>query len=117
MKKILFVVSVWFSVEFLCLAFFTRGNPSWIIQPTPALLKAARHTNTNTVRLDSPGKTYGCFVCDMSDELTPRRPLGFTTANENYELPLDNFIPVPHRFRINLAPKVSRYISKSVLNI
>ena len=117
MKKILFGVSVLFGVEFLCLAFFTYGNFSWTNQHIPPLLKAAQHVNIDAVKLDSPAKTDGRFVREMSDEPTPLRSAGFINANENAEFPLGSFIPVPHRFRTILAPKVSRYISKSVLNI
>ena len=117
MKKILFVVSVLFGCELLCLAFLTNGNVSWTMQHIPRLLKGTPHINTDAVKLDSPDKTYGRFVREVSDEPTPLRPAGFINAKENAGISLRSFMPVPHRFRSIIAPKVSRYISKSVLNI
>jgi hypothetical protein len=115
-KKILFAVSVLFSAEFLCLPFLTHGTFSWSIQYIPALLKVAAHTNANTVELHSPAKTDGRSVLEMSDELSPRSG-GFLTAKANAEFRFSSSTAMPHRFRTNLAPKVSRYITKSVLNI
>ena len=115
-KKILFVVSVLFSAEFLCLPYLTYGTFSSTVQRIPSLLKAVSHSNANTVKLDSPAKTEHRFVLEMSDPLTPRSG-SFISAKADAEIPFRRFTAVAHRFRTTLAPKVSRYIAKSVLNI
>ena len=115
-KKILFAASVLFSAEFLCLPFLTYGIFSSTVQRIPSLLPAASHSNANTVKLDSPAKTERRFVLEMSDQVTPRSG-GFLSARTNAEFPFRRSMAVPHRFRTTFAPKVSRYIAKSVLNI
>ena len=115
-KKTLFVLSALFSLEFLSLGFFTNGIFSWTARHVPPLLNAASHTNARAVKLDSPVRTDGRFVFEKYGELTPRSA-GFLTAKENAEFRLRSVMVVPLRFRIILAPKVSRYIAKSVLNI
>ena len=115
-KKTLFVLSALFSLEFLSLGFFTNGIFSWTVRHVPPLLKAAPYTHDSAVKLDSPAKSDSRFVLERYAELTPDSA-GFLTANENAEFSLRNLRVVPLRFRIILAPKVSRYISKSVLNI
>jgi hypothetical protein len=114
-KKKLSVLSVLFSLEFLSLGFFTNGT-SWTNQYVPPLLKMALHTDARAVRLDSPAKTDGRFVHERYSESTPRSG-SFLTAKENTEVPLRSFVIARLFFRITLAPKVSRYIFKSVLNI
>jgi hypothetical protein len=115
-KKTLFVLSALFSLEFLSLGFFTNGIFSWTARHVPPMLKAARHSPDSAVKLDSPAKTDSRFVLERYAEQTPRSA-GCLTANENTEFSPRNLRVVPLRFRIILAPKVSRYISKSVLNI
>jgi hypothetical protein len=115
-KKQLSALSVFFSLEFLFLGLFPNGTFSWTNQYVPPLLKAAAHTDARAVRLDSPAKTDGGFVLERYGELTPRSG-GFLGAKETAEVFLQSFIVVPLSFRFILAPKVSRYIFKSVLNI
>jgi hypothetical protein len=115
-KKILFVVSMLFSAESICLPFLTYGTASWTIRHNPPLLKAASHRNTNTFKLESPAKTEGRSVLEISDEPTPRS-VEFLTANAKPEYRFRSSMAAPHHFRTILAPKVSRYIAKSVLNI
>jgi|SRR4030095_529025 hypothetical protein len=115
-KKKLCVLSVLFSLEFLSLGFFTNGTFPWSTHYVPPLLKAASHTNASAVKLDSPAKTDDRFVLEMSDELKPRSG-GFLTAKANAGVSFRRSMVVPLFFRIILAPKVSRYIFKSVLNI
>jgi hypothetical protein len=115
-KKVLFVVSVMFSTEFLCLPLLTSGTFSSTVQRVPPVLKAASHRNANTFKSRSPAKTDGSSVLEVSDEQTPR-PAGFLTTKANGEFHVKRSVAAPHRFRTILAPKVSRYIAKSVLNI
>jgi len=115
-KKTALALSVLFSLEFLCLGLFTNGTFSWTNQYVTPLLKAAAHTDARAVRLDSPAKTDGRFVLERYSESTPRSG-SFLTAKENTEVPLRSFVIARLFFRIILAPKVSRYIFKSVLSI
>lgn len=115
-KKKVAGLAVLVGLEFLFLGLFTNGTFSWTNQYVPPLLKAAAHTDARAVRLDSPVKTDGRFVLERYTEPTPRSG-SFLTAKENTEVPLRSFVIVRLFFRIILAPKVSRYIFKSVLNI
>jgi hypothetical protein len=111
-KKKLSALSVLFSLEFLSLGFLTNGTFSWSTQHVPPLLKAASHNHARAVKLDSPAKTDGRFVLERYGEPMPRSRV-FLTAKENAR----SFVVVRLFSRIILAPKVSRYVSKSVLNI
>jgi hypothetical protein len=113
--KKLSVLAVLLSLEFLSLGVFINGNFSWSNQHPPPSLKAASHMDGKAAKLYSPAKTEGGFV-ERSGELTPRSD-EFLTAKKNAGVSHRSFIVVLHFFRINLAPKVSRYIFKSVLNI
>jgi hypothetical protein len=113
-KKTALALAVLFSLQFLSLGLFTNGTFSWTDQYVPPLLKAVSHTDAGVVKLDSAAKTDGAFIFERHGELTPRSG-GFLAAKEPAEVFLQSFIVVPLFFRIILAPKVSRYISKSVL--
>ena len=110
-KKKLSAWSVLLSFEFLSLGFFTSGTFSWSTY-FPPLVEAASHTHARAVNLDSPAKTDNLFALKRYSEQTSRTGV-FLTARENAGVSL-------RRSRVFvrlLAPKVSRYISKSVLNI
>jgi hypothetical protein len=113
-KKKLAALAVLFSLEFLFLGLFTNGTFSWTRQYIPPLLKETLHTDAGVVKLDSPAQTDGGFVLERYGELTPRSG-EFLAAKETAEVFLQSFIVVPLSFRFILAPKVSRYLSKSVL--
>ncbi len=115
-KKTLFVLLVLFGLEFLFLGVFTNGVFSWTVRHVAPLLKGAPRTPESTVKLKFPANTIRCCDLEGYTEATSRSAR-FLTANENAEYSLKNLTVVPLCFRINLAPKVSRYISKSVLNI
>jgi uncharacterized membrane protein YedE/YeeE len=115
-KKTLFVLSVLFGVEFFSLGFSAKGIFSWTARHVAPLLQAAPHTHDSAVKLESPAKSDGHVVFEKYAELTPDSA-GFLTGNGNADFSLRNSRVVSLRFRIILAPKVSRYISKSVLNI
>lgn len=115
-KKTLFVLPALFGLEFLFLGFFTNGIFSWTVRHVTPLLKGAPRTPESTVELNFPAKTVRRCVLEGYTEPTSRSA-EFLTPNQNAKFSLKNLTTVPLRFRIILAPKVSRYISKSVLNI
>jgi hypothetical protein len=114
-KKKLSVLSVLLSLEFLSLRVLINGTFSWSNERPPPPLKAASYMDGQAVKFDSPAKTEVRSV-EKYGELTPRSG-DFLTAKKNAGVSHRSFIVVPLFFRINLAPKVSRYIFKSVLNI
>ena len=107
-------LAVLFSLEFLSLGLFTNGTFSWTDQYVPPLLKAVSHTDAGVVKLDSRRNLMALSFLRGIGELTPRSS-GFLVTKEPAEVFLQSFIVVPLFFRIILAPKVSRYLSKSVL--
>jgi hypothetical protein len=111
-KKTALALSAWFSLEVLFLGLFPNGT--FANQYVPPLSKAASRTYAGVVKLVSPAKTDGASVVESYGEVTPRSG-GFLAANETAEVFLQSFIVVPLSFRFILAPKVSRYLSKSVL--
>ena len=113
-NKTALALSVLFSLEFLFLGLFPNGTFVWANQYVSPLLEAASHTDAGVVKLDSPAKTDGASVLEGYGEVTPRSG-GFLAAKEAAEVFLQSFIVVPLSFRFILAPKVSRYLSKSVL--
>ena len=102
----LIALAVLVSLEFLSPGFFTNEHAI----PT---LNAAAHARAGAVTLASPAETDdGFFVGNYGE------PAGFfLTAEENVEISFRRFVIIPPFFRIILSPKVSRYISKSVLNL
>jgi hypothetical protein len=114
-KKKFAALAVLLSLEFLFMGLFTNGF-SWINQYIPPLLQAPSYTDADVVKLDSPAKTDGGFVLESHAEPTPRSGV-FLTAEENPGISVRSFLVSPLFFRIVLAPKVPRYISKSVLNL
>jgi hypothetical protein len=113
-KKTALALSAWFSLEVLFLGLFPNGTFAWTNQYVPPLSKAASRTYAGVVKLVSPAKTDGASVVESYGEVTPPSG-GFLAANETAEVFLQSFIVVPLSFRFILAPKVSRYLSKSVL--
>jgi hypothetical protein len=113
-KKKLVALSALFALEFLSLGFFTNGTFSWATHYVPRLLKATLYAHARAAKLDSPAKADGGFVLESSGEPTPSSGV-FLTAKENVGISHRSFVVSPLFFKIILAPKVSRYISKSVL--
>ena len=116
LKKKLVALAVVFSVGFLSLGFFANGAFSRAAEHVLSPLNTTSHANLSAIKLASLAKTAGCFVFKEYDELTPRSG-NFLAAKETAQFSLRRYTVVPFRFRIILAPRVSRYISKSVLNI
>jgi hypothetical protein len=114
-KKTALALSVLFSLEFLSLGFFTNGTFSRGIHYVPPLLKAISHAHARAAKLDSLVKPDSRFVVETSGEPIPLSGV-FLTARENVGI-YQRFVVSPLFFKSILAPKVSRYISKSVLNL
>src|SRR5262245_42419114 len=89
-----------------------QRNFSWSNQ----YILAATQTDATTVKLASPAKTDDVFVSGSNGEPTSRSG-AFLTAKESLEISARSFVASPLFCRIILAPKVSRYIFKSVLNL
>jgi hypothetical protein len=113
-KKTLFLGSVLLSLEFLSLGFFINLTFAWSNKHVPPQLTAIPLVDVSPVRLDSPAKPDGSFVLEKDGEITPRSG-GFLTTIEPAQVFPRSIVAVPFSFRIILTPKVSRYISKSVL--
>jgi hypothetical protein len=105
---------VLFSLVFLSLGLFTNRNFSWTSQYVPPLLSAASHIDARTVQLVSPSKADGRFVLENFGESTPSSGV-FLASKETVGISLRRFFVSPLFLRTILAPKVSRYIFKSVL--
>jgi hypothetical protein len=112
-KKQLVVLAVLFSLEFLSLSLLTNGTLSGIHRYTPPLSKEASHADGRTVNLDSP-QIHGNLVQESYGEPASQSGV-FLTAKEHIGTSFRSAVVSPLFLRIILAPKVSRYISKSVL--
>src|SRR5262249_44594809 len=114
-KKKLAAVAVFFTLELLSLGLFTNGTFSWSNQHILVTTKTDTTTST-TLKLSSPAKRDDAFVFRSYGEPTRRFGI-FLTAKESLGISARSFVASPLFCRIILAPKVSRYISKSVLNL
>ena len=113
--KRLAALGVMFGLHALSLSLFSSGIFSWSNQYDSTLLKAASRTDAG-VTLETPAKTDDGFVLKGYDEPTPRSGI-VLTAKESSGISVRSFVVNPFFFRITFAPKVSRYVCKSVLNI
>jgi len=111
-KKKLAALTVLLTLECLSLGLCANGIFSWGNQ----YILAAAQTDVTTVKLGSPAKTDDVFVSGSHGGPTPYSGI-FLTAKESLEISARSFFASPFFCRIILAPKVSRYISKSVLNL
>ena len=111
-KKKLAALAVLFTLEFLSLGLCTNESFSYSNQ----YILAAMQTDATTAKLGSPAKTDDVFVSGSNGEPTSRSGT-FLTSKESLEISARSFFASPFFCRIILAPKVSRYISKSVLNL
>ena len=114
--KILLASLVLLSLQFLSHGLFANGAFSRATQAMPPVLKSVTHANAGRAKSAFPAGTAGRSLLDTSGERTPR-PAGFLKAKENAGILPRSFIAVGSFLAMTLAPKVSRYISKSVLNI
>lgn len=116
LKTIFSAALVFSSLVFLSPNLFTNGAIDWSARPVTALPKAASHDVAGNAAIEIPATTAAHFILEIYGELPPRSE-SFLTASENAGVPARSVIVVPHLFTVIFAPKVSRYISKSVLNI
>jgi hypothetical protein len=115
-KTILLVALALFSLEPLSLSVFTKEVFSRTARPIPPLLNSASHDDSTAGKIDFPATTAVHFDLQISGELMPRSG-GFLTAKENAGVSPRSVIVVRHFSTMIFAPKVPRYIFKSVLNI
>jgi hypothetical protein len=116
LKKKLSILSVLLSLEFLSLGLVTNDTISWSPQHFTPLLQAAAHAPARLVGLDCSAKTDESLVFDGDEESKPRSEM-FSTTIEPAQVFLRRVIAAPLFSRTIFTPKVSRYISKSVLNL
>ena len=110
-KTKLTALAVLVGIEFLSLGLFTTGT-SWTNQRT----LAAAPAHASAVQLGCPEKTDSGLVFESYVEPTPWSGV-FLIAKEKPGFFGRSSGVSPPFFRLILAPKVSRYISKSVLNL
>jgi hypothetical protein len=116
-RIILWALLVVVSLQFLSQGFLKNGSFAPTDQPFAPLIKTVSDTPVGAAKLGFPATTAGRFVLDMYGELTPRSG-DFLSAKQPAVISPRSFIVIPPFVRMMiLAPKVSRYISKSVLNI
>jgi hypothetical protein len=98
------------SLEFLSLGLLINGTLC-----SPYRFPAAVHEDTGTAKLVLP-EPDGSFLLETCGE--PISQSGFfLTPNAHSGIFRRSFVVSPSFLRTTLAPKVSRYISKSVLNL
>ncbi|HXV78833.1 MAG TPA: hypothetical protein VEG60_03035 [Candidatus Binatia bacterium] len=110
-KNKLAALAVLLGIELLSLGLFT-SETSWSDQHT---LAGAR-IDASAVKLGPPATSDGGLVFGSYVEPTPWSGV-YLTAKDKPGMFGRSFGVSPPFFRIILAPKVSRYISKSVLNL
>lgn len=115
-KKTLFAGSVLLGLEVLSLAVFIAGSFAWSHRHVPALLSAITPVDATPVRLHSPAKRDGGIVLEKDGETAPDSGCLFA-ATESARLFFRSPAAVPACLRTIFTPKVSRFISKSVLNL
>lgn len=113
MKK-LSALSVLFSLEFLSLGFFSNGTFARSTQYVPPRLVASE-TDVKTAKLKSLSQSDTSLFKGYG-ELTPGSG-SFLIAKENAKASLRRFVVFAGFSAVILAPKVSLYIFKSVLNL
>ena len=116
MKKIFLAALILSSVEILSLSFVTNEIFAGTAQPILSFLNTASHRDAGAARIDFPATTVTRFVLAIYGEVTPRSE-GFFTAKENPSVMPPSVAVMRYFFTMNFAPKVSRYIANSVLNI
>jgi hypothetical protein len=106
-KKKLAALAVLLSLEFVSLSLLTAGTFSWTNRATPATVDS----DAGVVKLGSPVKTDDGVVLESYGGQK------FFIVPENSGIFIRRLVVGPLFFWITLAPKVSRYISISVLNL
>jgi hypothetical protein len=110
------VFYVLFCLEFIPSAFFADGILAARTLHVSPLLTSAPKSDAAPFELGSPAEADGRFGFERYGEPT-RRAGDFLTERNRPRLIQRSLPVVPRLFRITLAPKVSRCIRHSVLNI
>jgi hypothetical protein len=105
-------LAVLLSLEFLSLGLLING----IFYSSHTPFSATARADGNAARLVFPGKPDGSFVPESYGEPTSQSGF-FLTPNSHSGISRRRFVVSRLFIRTTLAPKVSRYISKSVLNL
>jgi hypothetical protein len=113
LKSILFATAVLLILENLFFGFSINRIFPWSRQYVSTLLNTVGRIDATAAKLDSAPKIYSQFVLKADGEVAPGAQ-AFVTAKESARR---SFLLVALRCRNILTPKVSPYISKSVLNI
>jgi hypothetical protein len=109
-KRRLSAAFVLLSLEFLNRVFWS------IAQPIPVLLQTSSYESYGAARINISPTTAADLVLKIYGEPTPPAA-GFFSANRKAGTSPRSVRVVPHSFNVMFAPKVSRYVSKTVLNI
>ena len=115
-KKILFAGSVLLSLEFLSLTVSINQSLARSNHYVPALLIVVPSIDARAVRLNSPVKKTGKFAFDKDGEATPDSECSLGTTKPA-QMFFRSRAAAPACFKVVVTPKVSRCISKSVLNL
>jgi hypothetical protein len=113
LKDILFATSVLLILENLFLGFSINWIFLWSRQHVSTPLNTVGRIDATAAKLDSAPKIYSQFVLEAEGEVAPGAQ-AFVTAKESARR---SFLVIALRCRNISGHKVSRYISKSVLNI
>ncbi len=115
-KKIWVAGSVLLSLEVLSLAVLLGTGFACCDQVGPALLTAVPSVNTSAVRLDLPVKNADSFIFEKDGETTPDSGC-LLAGTKPAQVFFRSHAASPACFKVVFTPKVSRCISKSVLNL
>jgi hypothetical protein len=115
-KKIFLAALILSSVDLLSLSFFT--NDIFARTPPPFLprLKTTARGGAHAAKMDLSALIATRAILAMDGELTPRS-LGFFTVIENRGVTPRSLVVVRYFLTMIFAPKVSRYVANSALNI
>lgn len=116
-KKTLSLGSVYLGLEFLVLAVSATPGFPWSNQPVPALLTAVQSFDAPSSRLNLPAKDGGRVDSDKNAETTTDVGCFFAANHKPAQVFFRGAAVVPACFKVILTPKVSRCISKSVLDL
>ncbi len=115
-KKILATLCLCLVLEFLFVGLLTHGVFAGRSRYVPYRPSVASPADGKKVNLKSPLKNDARFVFEDSDDLA-RYSGSFLAARDNTETCFRNCRVALTPRTITLAPKVSRYIFESVLNL
>ncbi len=115
-KKILVALWLCLGLQFLFGALFAHGVFAGRSRYVPSGPGVASPTDAKKVDLSSPRNNDAEFVFGTCGELT-RQSAGFLSARDTAEIYFQNCCAALMPYTVTLAPKASRCIIKSVLNL